>query len=171
MPPYHYLDDNNKPIGFLVETIEALFDVADIQIMHFARSYRTTINQTNVFMFSLLKTPERAEHFQWIGQTYKATAFLVGLKDRSEVSLITIDDTKNHIVGTIRGYHSEEYLKKTGFDKEINLYLSLRYEQMWKMLFKGRIDFILTNFIALEQEIESIGLNTEDIKPYLFFIN
>ncbi|MBL4940294.1 MAG: transporter substrate-binding domain-containing protein [Colwellia sp.] len=171
LPPYHYLDNDDQPSGFLVEIVKAVVDVAninaDIEIMPFARGYRTTLNQANVFMLSLLKTPKRAENFQWVGQTYQATAFLVGLKNRAAVSLTTIDDAKKHIVGTIRGYHSEEYLKKAGFNSEENLYLAVRYEQMWQMLFKGRIDFILTNFIALEQEMESIGFNTDDIKPYI----
>jgi polar amino acid transport system substrate-binding protein len=171
LPPYHYIDSDNKPNGVLVEVVRAILKVenfdADIVIMPFARSYRTTLNQTNVFMFSLLKTPARAEHFQWVGQTYKATAFLVGLRDRPDTNLTTLDDAKNYIVGTIRGYHSEEYLKQAGFNSDNNLYLSVRYEHMWQMLFKKRIDFILTNFLALEQEMKSIGYNKQDIKPYL----
>ena len=171
LPPYHYLDKDDQPCGFLVDTVKAVVEAADvdadIKIIPFARGYKTTLNQANVFMISLLKTPAREKYFQWVGQSYKSTAFLVGLKDRSDVKLTTIDDAKNYVVGTIRGYHSEEYLKTLGFDIEKNLHLSVRYEQMWQMLFKKRIDFILTNFIALEKEMKSIGLSSEDIKPYI----
>jgi len=171
LPPYHYLDDENKPKGFLIEVVEAVCETAGIKakikIIPFARSYKTTKDQPNVFMFSLLKTPARLLEFQWIGQSYKAAAFLIGLKNRSDLNLQKIDDAKRHVVGTIRGYHSETYLKQAGFTSEENLYLAVRYEQMWHMLFKKRIDFILTNFIALEQEMSSIGLNKEDIKAYV----
>jgi polar amino acid transport system substrate-binding protein len=35
------------------------------------------------------------------------------------------------------------------------------------MLFEQRIDFILTNFIALDREVKIIGFNKEDIKPFI----
>jgi polar amino acid transport system substrate-binding protein len=38
---------------------------------------------------------------------------------------------------------------------------------MWRMLFEQRIDFILTNFIALDREVKIIGFNKEDIKPFI----
>ena len=117
-------------------------------------------------MFSLLKTDDRLTNFKWVGKVYKSKAFLIGLKNRTDINIKKLNDAKNLVVGTIRGYHSDHYLKEAGFTTGDNLYLTVRYEQMWGMLFKGRIDLILTNFIALELEMKSIGLNVDDIKPY-----
>ncbi|MFT6901286.1 MAG: polar amino acid transport system substrate-binding protein [Colwellia sp.] len=38
---------------------------------------------------------------------------------------------------------------------------------MWGMLFKKRIDFILTNFIAIDSEMKSLGFNKKNIKPFV----
>jgi len=171
LPPFHFLDENNQPTGVLVDVVKAIAQEANIDItielMPFARCYQSTMNQADVFMFSLLKTPDRTPEFKWVGQTYKAKAYLVGLKDRTDIQLNHIDDAKDLVVGTIRGYHSEHYLKEAHFSTDKNLNLSVNYEQMWGMLFKKRIDLILTNFIALELEVESIGLNPDSIVPYL----
>jgi len=171
LPPFHFLDENNKPAGVLVEVIKAVLKEANIdgtiELMPFARCYQSIQNQADVFMFSLLKTPDRTASFQWVGQTYKAKAYLVGLKKRTDIQLNNLDDAKDLVVGTIRGYHSEHYLKDADFTTDNNLNLSVNYEQMWGMLFKNRIDLVLTNFIALELELESIGLEVDAVTPYL----
>jgi len=171
LPPFHFLDANRNPTGVLVDVIKAVISVAkvdaEIELMPFARCYESTQHQPNVFMFSLLKTSDRTPRFKWLGQTYKAKAYLVGLKSRSDLQLNTIEDAKSLVVGTIRGYHSEHYLKEANFTIEDNLHLSVNYQQMWGMLFKNRIDLVLTNFIALEFELNSIDLEVNDITTYL----
>ena len=84
LPPFHFLDENNKPSGVLVDVINAVLleakVEADIELMPFARCYESTLHQSNVFMFSLLKTSDRTPNFKWIGQIYKSKAYLVALK-------------------------------------------------------------------------------------------
>jgi polar amino acid transport system substrate-binding protein len=38
---------------------------------------------------------------------------------------------------------------------------------MWNMLFGQHIDFILTNFVAIDTEMKSIGLNKKDIRTFV----
>lgn len=171
LPPFHYLDDENTPKGALVDIVNAIAKQGNldirIDILPFARAQQQTKQQANVFMFSLLKTPSRANSFQWVGQTYKTKAYLVGLKNRNELKLTTLDEAKKFLVGTIHGYYSETYLLDHGFDPTTNLSLSVQYEHMWQKLFKDRIDFVLTNYIALDREIKSLGLDPQAVVPYL----
>jgi len=171
LPPFHFFDANKKPTGALVEVIEALMIRANlsgsIQLMPFARSYVLAINKPNTFMFSLMKSADRKDQFKWIGQIYKSKAFLIGLRSDLNTNISNLDEAKSFMVGTIRGYHSEEYLKDAGFTAQKNLILSVNYKHMWGMLFKQRIDFVLTNFVAIDREMKSIGFNKEDIKPFL----
>ncbi|MCO4798953.1 MAG: transporter substrate-binding domain-containing protein [Colwelliaceae bacterium] len=171
LPPFHYYDENNKPVGALVEVIEELMTSVEIpfkiELMPFARSYGLTINNENVIMFSLMKSPDRQEFFRWIGQSYKSKAYLVGLNSRTDIKINKLDQAKSFVVGTIRGYHSEKYLKNAGFTDNKNLHLSVNYKHMWNMLFEQHIDFILTNFVAIEREMESIGFHKNEIKPII----
>lgn len=169
LPPFHFLGADKKPQGALVEVIKALMEKtklsASIKLMPFAHSYDLALNQPNIFMFSLMKSADRNALFQWVGQSYKSKAFLVGLRSRSDININNLEEAKSFVVGTIRGYHSEDYLKNAGFATPNNLHLSVNYKHMWGMLFGHHIDFVLTNFVAIETELKSIGLDKKDIKP------
>jgi len=171
LPPFHFLDANKKPTGALVEIIEALMIrtklSGSIELMPFARSYDSALKKKNNFIFSLMQSADRKNSFQWVGQIYKSKAFLVGLRSRSDTDIDNLEQAKSFVVGTIRGYHSEKYLKNAGFTIQNNLHLSVNYKHMWGMLFSHRIDFILTNYVAIDREMKSIGLNKNDIKTFV----
>jgi polar amino acid transport system substrate-binding protein len=171
LPPFHFFNADKEPSGVLVDVIEALLArtkmSGSIDFMPFARSYDLVLKKQNTFMISLMKSSDRKNNFQWIGQIYKSKAFLVGLNSRSDINISSLEEAKSFIVGTIRGYHSEEYLKKNGFSTPENLHLSVNYKHMWNMLFGQRIDFILTNFVAIDTEMKSIGFDKKDIKTSL----
>lgn len=175
LPPYHYIDSQGQVTGALVEIVQAMLTEANlpgkIQIQPFARSYQNTQNQSNTFMFSLLKTPDRTEKFQWVGQTYKSIAVLVGLKGRQEIKLLSLESAKSYIVGTIRGYHSDYYLHEHGFTEKDNLSLSVTSKHLWAMLFNKRIDLVLTNYMALDRDIKKAGFDANNITPYLLLDN
>lgn len=171
LPPFHYLDENQKPAGVLVDIIKALLIEAnmkaDIELLPFARAYELSTKKSDVFMFSLLKTPSRAEKFKWVGQIYTNKAYLVGLNSRDDIKLQTLNDAKKYTVGTIRGYYSETFLRQAGFVKKKQLYLTVNYNQLWGMLLKDRIDLLLTNTIALETELSSLGINSDNVNLFL----
>jgi polar amino acid transport system substrate-binding protein len=171
LPPYHFTDNEGNAQGALVDVIHALMKqtqvVSKIEILPFARSYELTKSRPNTFMFSLLKTPNRNADFQWIGETYKSYAILVGMKARQDIKLIKLQDAQSLMVGTIRGYHSAYYLQENGFKEKQNLSLSVTSKHMWAMLFKGRIDLVLTNYMALDRDIKKAGFDPAKISPYL----
>jgi polar amino acid transport system substrate-binding protein len=171
LPPFHFYDANKEPTGALVDVIKALMTRTNlsgsIELMPFARSYNLALQKQNTFMMSLMKSDDRKDDFQWVGQIYKSKAFLVGLGSRSDININSLEEAKSFVVGTIRGYHSEEYLKKAGFSDHNNLHLSVNYKHMWSMLFGKHIDFILTNYVAIDREMKSIGFNKKDIKTFV----
>lgn len=170
LPTFHYFNQNNQPEGALVDVIHAIAQRTDltihIELMPFARAYHQTQIQPETLMFSLLRTPGREQQFKWLGQTYQTTAFLVGLKTNTE-KLDSLDYAKKRTVGTIRGYYSETFLKQQGFTEEHNLVLSVNFDQMWHLLFKERIDYVLTNNIALKRELASANLPPEAVEQKL----
>jgi polar amino acid transport system substrate-binding protein len=171
LPPFHFFDADKRPTGALVEIIETLMLrtklSGSIELIPFARSYDLALKEQNTFMFSLMKSADREDQFQWVGQIYKSKAFLVGLRNRLNIDISNLEEAKSLVVGTIRGYHAEKYLQEKGFSTQNNLHLSVNYKHMWSMLFTNRIDYILTNFIAIDREMKSIGFNKSDIKSYV----
>lgn len=175
LPPYHFINSEGHVSGALVEVVKAMLEQAKlsgmIEIQPFARVYKNTQTQQNTFMFSMLKTPNREEKFQWVGQTYKSTAVLVGLKNRQDIKLHSLESAKPFTVGTIRGYHSDNFLHENGFSEKENLSLSVTSKHLWAMLFNKRIDLVLTNYMALDREIKQSGFDSNEITPYLSLPN
>ncbi len=171
LPPFHYYNAQKEPVGVLVDVLNALLKQtnieAEIELIPFARSLDLTEKNADVLMFSFLKTPSREQKFKWIGQVYTNKAYLVGLKNRNDIKLYTLNDAKDYVTGTIRGYYSETFLRNNDFKTQRNLYLTVNYNQLWGMLMKKRIDFILTNTIALGSELESLKIQPSLIHRYI----
>ena len=171
LPPFHYMNDDNQPAGILVDIVKATMEKTDIsyqiKLMPFARSFDLTLKKQNIFMFSLMKSEDRVSKFKWLDKIYKSKAFLVGLRNRNDININNLAQAKSYTVGTIRGYYSEKYLRNKGFTDNNNLHLSVNYKHMWHMLFNQRIDFVLTNFIAIDKELASLEFNKSDITPFI----
>lgn len=170
LPTFHFRDAQGQPAGALVELVNELAKTAkvdyEIELVPFARAYRLLEHDPNVLMFSLLKSPNRERSFRWLGETYHNSAFLVGLKERN-LSITSLSQAKSLTVGTIRGYYSETFLRNAGFKENENLTLSVKYDQLWHMLFQGHIDLVLTNNIALKRELKQSGLSIDKVTQYL----
>ncbi len=171
LPPYHFINNNGQADGALVEIVQAVLKQAKlpgkIAIQPFARGYQAAKAQKNTFLFSLLKTPNREQQFKWVGETYRSYAVLVGLKSRGDIKLSSLEDVNPLIVGTIRGYHSANFLVDNGFKEHEDLSLSVTSKHMWAMLFNNRIDLVLTNYMALDRDIKNAGFDERKVIPYL----
>lgn len=175
LPPYHFINNYGQEDGALVEVVKAVLKQANlsgrITIQPFARGYQAAKTQENTFLFSLLKTQNRKHQFKWVGETYRSSAVLVGLKSRKDIKLSSLEEAKTFIIGTIRGYHSANFLVKKGFQEQGNLSLSVTSKHMWAMLFNHRVDLVLTNYMALDRDIKNANFDPHKISPYLFLVD
>ena len=171
LPPYHFINSEGQASGALVEIVQAVLNHANlpgkIKIQPLVRGFKATQIHKNTFMFSMLRTADRETEFQWVGQTYKSSAVLIGLKGRLDINLRSLESAKHYVVGTIRGYHSAYFLHENGFKEKENLSLSVTSKHLWSMLFNGRIDLVLTNSMALDKEITQAGFDATSIAAYL----
>ncbi|MCC2604950.1 substrate-binding periplasmic protein [Planctobacterium marinum] len=171
LPPIHFNDENNTATGFLVAIAAEVASRAEYPaktiLMPQARAFELTSNEANVFMLSLLKSGPREAQFQWVGAVYETQAFLIGLKSNQHIQLTSLQDAKKYVVGTVRGYFSESYLRQQGFSDKHNLGLASRYDHLWGMLFKAHIDFVLTNTLSQNIEINKAGYSPDQVMRFL----
>lgn len=164
LPPYHFINQNNEPDGALVDLAKATLKntklTAKFEIIPMARIFSLLKSNPNAVALSLLKTPIRAKQFTWLGESYFADAYLVSLKSHTD-EVSHLNHAKFYQVATIRGYSSATYLKNAGFVEGKNLVLVSYYQQLWQMLYKKRIDFVLTNTLTLNNELKQSGLNPD----------
>ncbi|BDX05263.1 substrate-binding periplasmic protein [Planctobacterium marinum] len=171
LPPIHFINSQKQADGFLVKLAQAAADRAGlpsrVELMPQARAFEQSTSQSNVFMLSLLRSDTREKQFQWVGSVYETKAFLIGLAERSDIQLSSLEDAKSLVVGTVRGYFSEYWLRQRGFSDKHNLGLAVQYDHLWGMLFKGHVDLVLTNALSQNLEINKAGYKPEQVKRYL----
>ncbi|GAB3033503.1 substrate-binding periplasmic protein [Bowmanella dokdonensis] len=169
LPPFHYLDEHKRPTGAIYELAMAIGHQAGLpvrfEIHPWARAHELSLHQPNVIMASLLRSPVREQSFHWLGQVFVNKPFLVALSERDPLTIDSLEQAKKYIVGTIRGYTSEGYLRSHGFSEEQgNLVLSVEYHQLWGLLFKKRIDLVMTNTLAMRTEVSDAGFQPAELK-------
>ncbi|WP_100656164.1 substrate-binding periplasmic protein [Alteromonas flava] len=171
VPPYYWLDKDGRPQGAAFELAQALLAETQIDatISHlpWARAIVEARQHPNIVLLTALKTPQRLDSLQWIGKVGVADAHLIGLKNRQLEALDNIDQAKSLRIATIRGYGAANYLMQKGFVEGENLTLFVRVEQLWSMLFLGRVDAVLMNFTTSPFEIIAAGHDPDAVKPLL----
>lgn len=165
-PPYYWIDENGKAQGVNVDLANALEPLlpfsSSLEHMPWARAVRETLENPDRVLLSLLKTPDRENEFEWLSSVNHIQASLVRLKRRETAHVTSLEDAKHFRVGSIRGYGSASFLQQEGFEENKNLALVVEPAQLWKLLYKGRIDFALANFDTGKYEISDAGLNPND---------
>ncbi len=169
--PYYFLDEHGQAQGISVDIVNALVTCTSVsgEIVHlpWARAVRETHNNPNIVLTSVLRTPEREQQFQWLGTIDTARASLIGLHHQREAPLDSIDQAKDSIVATIRGYGSASYLAEQGFVEGQNLVLVSQPEQLWALLFKGRVDYVTSNALTGKYEVSSLDLDPNQLRTVL----
>jgi len=168
LPPLQIEQKDQKPKGAFVELIRLIIEEsnidAEIAIYPWARSYELALNKPNTFIFSMLRSKDREEKFQWVGKIFTLKSYLAALKSRTDIKIDTIDSAKKYSVGSIRHDLAETYMLQKGFELQKNLYLSSKYPVLWQMLYNGRTDIAFTNNIVWRHEISRTGLDSSQVK-------
>lgn len=161
VPPFYWLDENEKPQGAAFDLARALIEetqvTATIEHLPWARAFHEAVNTPDVVLLTALKTKERSSQLQWLGKIHTANAYLIGLQSNHNLTITNLEQAKAYTVGTIRGYGAANYLREKGFEEGVNLKLLSQPDQLWSMLYKKRIDFVLSNLTTGSFEIIDAG--------------
>ena len=170
-PPFYWIDDSGQTKGASVDLAKAIAPLlpfsTSLEHMPWARAYQETLTKPDMVLLTLLKTPKREPQFEWLGTISHVNASLIRLKSREDLAVSDIDQAKAFRVGTIRGYGSATYLAQQGFEENKNLVLVSEPHHLWKLLFHGRIDFVVSTLDTGSYEIEAAGFNPNDVSSAL----
>ena len=165
-PPYYWINEDGKAQGVNVDLANALEPLlpfsSSLEHMPWARAVQETLDNPNLVLLSLLKTPNREDEFEWISSVNHMQASLIRLKQKETAHVNSLDDAKQFRVGSIRGYGSASFLQQEGFEENKNLALVAEPALLWKLLYMGRIDFALANFETGKYEISDAGFDPND---------
>lgn len=163
-PPYNYTQ-HGQITGISTEIVQAAFKEADINytiaVYPWARAYKMALEEKNILIYSILRTPERENLLQWVGEIAPRKSFFYKLKKRKDIIINSLEDAKKYTIGGVRGDARVSYLNNNGFDiKEIvsNDELNIR------KLFAERIELMICNELSFTHLVKSMGFSIDDFE-------
>lgn len=147
LPPFNMTQDG-KVTGMSTEVVQAVLkeigEQAPIQPMPWARAYELALNESNVLIYSIVRTPERESLFHWVGAIASTQWYLYSLADRP-VKLNSLADAHGHQIATVNQDVGEQYLVSKGFRIGEELQSSTRYEHNYRKLKVDHVEMWISN--------------------------
>jgi polar amino acid transport system substrate-binding protein len=157
-PPYSYTR-GGKLTGYSVDVVRAALDgaglVYSISSYPWARAYQMAHSRPNVLIFSMVRSPEREQQFQWIAQIAKRSVYLYKLARRRDVNVATLEDMRRYRIAANRGDIVEEQLHHLGFDAD----LSNDDQTSLKKLMVGRVDLMVASEASIKGVCAAAGIS------------
>jgi len=162
-PPYNFTSQG-QAAGISVEVVQAVLDEtgleAGFQFLPWARAYLTAQNRPNTLIFSIGRIPEREDLFEWVGPIAPYRTSLYRLAQRTDITVASLDEAKQHLIGVSVEDVIFTYLKGEGFTK-----LDIVGEDIFNIrkLALGRLDLVAYDEASFQHR-----LVTEEMDPALF---
>ncbi len=168
LPPFQIAKNEQIVGGLLVEVMYAVLKTAKInsiiEVYPWSRAYDMALHNKNVIIFSMMRIKEREPLFKWIGKLYTLRHFFWSLKSRKDITINSLNDAKKYEIGVVKDSYPTIYLKRQGFTEAHNLHIGIKNIDIWRMLFIGRIDAILSDEIITKGLIKNLGFNYQKLK-------
>lgn len=171
-PPYSQTGKDGKPTGFGVDVVKEIQHrlggkQVPITIQPWARVYWAAVHgRPNVIAFTMSRTKERENLFQWVGPLIENKWVIVAPKS-AKLRLSSLDDAKKlRSIGNVRGYAATNYLTAQGF-KNLDQ-VSERKKNPIK-LDAHRISAFVSADCSYTNEISGVGLKSDDYEIVLTF--
>lgn len=172
-------ENDGRPDGYVTEFIQTVFDrvserlpvyVSSFEFLPWKRAMLTAETEPNVLFFSISRTAEREDKFQWLGEVSPYGQYFYQLATRPDIDIERIADLR-HLdvkIGIQDGSNLHAYLQELGFERSGRLVPVTDYRQGIEMLYRGRVDLIpLTGFLA-EASACSQGFDGAQLEPVIF---
>lgn len=169
LPPYQMLS-NDQIVGVATTRVEALLEEAGLpyklHLVPWARAYNAVNQQSHSLIYSMLRSAEREQQFQWLAVVAKVKNCFVSLAD-SDVVLTSISDIAPYVTGVIRNGYAHSFLLEHGFVENKHLFVLATTEDQLHLLLAKKIDLLFIDRSIVETSLTDAGLALDTIKPIL----
>lgn len=170
LAPVHYTV-SGKLSGIATEIVQAIFREAglraDIRSYPWKRAYQNALQDKDAFVYTINRTPEREELFQWIGPILPKRTYLYRLKSREDIEVTETADLKKYTTVVILGYALTRTLETQGLRANKELIVTRTKKDQLQVFLKGRADLITGNEYTLARAMQDAGRSMADVVPVL----
>ncbi|WP_426110911.1 substrate-binding periplasmic protein [Pseudomonas sp. DSP3-2-2] len=147
LPPYN-MTQHGQVTGMSTEVVQAVLKEigieTSIQPMPWARAYELALNESNVLIYSIARTPAREELFHWVGAIAPTQWYIFSLAERP-IKLNSLNDARGHQIATVNQDVGEQYLISKGFRIGEELQSSTKYEHNYRKLKVDHVELWISN--------------------------
>lgn len=163
--PYNYREYGQTK-GLSVDLLKLMWremgmQEQPIKFMPWPRAYEMVLNEPGHVLFAMLKTPQRAPLFKWVGPIALSKTYLIAKKD-SQIHMDSIEDAQGLTVGVVRDYASADLLAK--YKDMIRTDTVNSLELAIKKLDSGRVDLIALEERAYLRTLKAMRASPEKFK-------
>jgi polar amino acid transport system substrate-binding protein len=164
-PPLTFEQDG-KLSGYGVEVIEAIQQKLETnyqpQMMSWDNAYQKALNEANVVIFTLEKTPEREELFHFVGPLGANTASIY-VRGDSPLQLDSLEDLRKlGSIATTSNWFTEIYLKEQSLT---NLSSMADPKDNIRSVISGAAEASVFTDLTYPLLAKEAGIAPEDLKP------
>lgn len=163
--PLQFYGADGKLTGFTTEIVQEIQkrvgNKDKIQVVPWARGLDKINNNPNTLLFSMARTPEREEAYQWIGPIM-ANIYGLYAKANSTLRINNIEEAKQlNLIGVYRNDIRDQTLTRLGFT---NLDRASSNISSFKKLMMGRIPVYTDSKLGVESLALASGYQATDVK-------
>jgi len=167
-PPYNYLSSSGEIIGSATKIVKNTLEQANVpytlNIYPWARAYKTALEQPNVLIYSILRSPEREKLFHWICPLNTIQYHFFKLSARTDIKINSIDDVKKYTLGLIRDSYMHNHLKNNGFVEGEHIQISGDNQANIKLLLAERVDIIIDTHENISLRLKALPQTKAQLK-------
>ncbi|MCJ8320586.1 MAG: transporter substrate-binding domain-containing protein [Colwellia sp.] len=165
LPPFQMIKEQ-KITGFATEILNAALTYTPYQV-HFklypwSRSFNLAQKKENTCIYSISRTAEREDKFQWTQVIATTNANFIGLKSNKHIKINKLEDAKNYITAVIKDDYTHQLLLNNGFKEFKDFYIVNNPDSLLKLLIeRENIDLILVDLLTISYRANSSGIDPE----------
>ena len=169
-PPLTYIDEYNKPAGFLTEIGKAIlkksgFNIkGNILVLPTIRADEFVRDNPYALIPYMTRKASREDLYHWVGPVALREKWFYKLQSRTDIVVNDIVDLKKYYIGSVRGWSSTKSLVEQGYAVE----LSENDNNHWKMFLHNRFDIIQARDDEIAYWTKKLKFNTKTEKLILF---
>lgn len=163
--PLQFYGKDRKLTGLTIDIVQEIQKRVDnhdtIQVVPWARGLDKIDHNPNTLLFSMARTPERENSYQWIGPIM-ANIYGLYAKADSTLQVHNIEQAKNiNLIGVYRNDIRDQTLTRLGFT---NLDRASSNISSFKKLMMGRIEAYADSRLGVESLAVTSGFKASDVK-------
>ncbi len=164
-PPFNYLEQNElKGVGAdIVRALQEKTDtVSEPRVLPWKRAYRTALSTPNTGIFSITRTKQRENLFNWVGPLYSVRDYIF-IKKSSDFSGQNISDLKAlHSIGLQAEGAVHKALEKLSFNNLIPIH---QVDKQLDLLISGRISALQVSDLTMSFDLQKNNLSFTEVRP------